>query len=71
MVAAIQAFGHDMAVVPLTGTVTFLFTDIQGSTQLWEEHREEMSAALAEHDRIIRQAIASQGGQVSRRAGMG
>ena len=60
-----------MDVVPPTGIVTFLFTDIEGSTQLWEEHREKMSGALAEHDRIIRQAIDSQGGQVFSTGGDG
>ncbi|MCP4958998.1 MAG: adenylate/guanylate cyclase domain-containing protein [Actinomycetia bacterium] len=29
-----------------TGTVTFLFTDIEGSTRLWEDHPNEMEAAL-------------------------
>ena len=29
-----------------TGTVTFLFTDIEGSTKLWEDHRAAMQAAL-------------------------
>ncbi len=33
-----------------TGTVTFLFTDIEGSTTRWEQHREVMRAALARHD---------------------
>jgi len=36
-----------------TGTVTFLFTDIEGSTQLWERSREAMRAALPVHDAII------------------
>ncbi len=36
-----------------TGTVTFLFTDIEGSTRLWEEHPEEMQVALARHDAIL------------------
>jgi class 3 adenylate cyclase len=35
---------------PPTGTVTFLFTDIEGSTRWWEERRDEMRAALDEHD---------------------
>ena len=37
-----------MAELP-TGTVTFLFTDLEGSTRLWEEHPEVMKAALARH----------------------
>jgi predicted ATPase len=45
-----------------TGTVTFLFTDIEGSTRLLEELGDRYSAALAEHRRIIREAVASHGG---------
>lgn len=41
------------------GTITFLFTDIQGSTQLWEKHPEAMKIALANHDAILREAIES------------
>ena len=37
-----------------TGTVTFLFSDIEGSTRLWEEYPEAMKAALARHDAILR-----------------
>ena len=45
------------------GTVTFLFTDIEGSTKLWEAHPEAMQAALARHDFVVhcltlKQAIA-------------
>lgn len=35
-----------------TGTVTFLFTDIEGSTRLWEQQPEAMEAALARHDAL-------------------
>ena len=41
---------------PPTGTVTFLFTDIEGSTKLWERHPEAMQRALARHDEILRRA---------------
>ena len=47
-----------------TGTVTFLFTDIVGSTSLWEKMPNEMQASLAQHHTILRQAIESNGGQV-------
>jgi predicted ATPase/class 3 adenylate cyclase len=47
-----------------TGTVTFLFTDIEGSTQRWERDVEAMSAALARHDALMREAIESNGGFV-------
>jgi predicted ATPase/class 3 adenylate cyclase len=47
-----------------SGTVTFLFTDIEGSTRLWEQHPQLMQDALARHDAILRQAIAAQAGVV-------
>ena len=40
-----------------SGTVTFLFTDLEGSTRLWEEHPDAMPAALARHDELLRAAI--------------
>jgi class 3 adenylate cyclase len=42
-----------VAEVP-SGTVTFLFTDLEGLTRLWEDHREAMQGALARHDKILR-----------------
>src|SRR5215218_5745365 len=57
-----------MADLP-TGTVTFLFTDIEGSTRLWEQHPEAMRAALARHDAILRQAIQAQCGHVFKTIG--
>jgi len=47
-----------------TGTVTFLFTDIEGSTQLWQQYRDAMTAALARHHAILKDAITAHGGQV-------
>lgn len=47
-----------------TGTVTFLFTDIEGSTALWQQHPAEMPEALARHHTILRQAIESHRGYV-------
>ena len=52
-----------------TGTVTFLFTDIEGSTQLWEKAPEAMRMALARHDEIVRRAIESNGGAVFKTIG--
>src|SRR6516164_1725583 len=49
---------------PPSGTVTFLFTDIEGSARLWEDHPESMRAALARHDQILNDAIACNGGFV-------
>ncbi len=50
---------------------TFLLTDIEGSTRLWETHGEVMGAALAVHDRILRHAIESRGGTVVKTTGDG
>ncbi len=47
-----------------TGTVTFLFTDIQGSTPLWERDPERMAEALQAHNLALRTAIESHGGVV-------
>ncbi|MFL5735007.1 MAG: adenylate/guanylate cyclase domain-containing protein, partial [Chloroflexia bacterium] len=52
-----------------TGTVTFLFTDIEGSTRLWEEQRENMSAALSRHDELLRKVIEDDGGYVFKTVG--
>jgi predicted ATPase/class 3 adenylate cyclase len=57
-----------MAHVP-TGTVTFLFTDIEGSTKLWEQSPESMRAALTRHDAILREAIEGHGGFVFKTVG--
>ncbi len=46
------------------GTVTFLFTDIEGSTRLWEQFPAEMGAALARHDALLREAIEHNNGAV-------
>src|SRR5262245_15105508 len=52
-----------------TGTVTFLFTDIEGSTQLWEQHPDAMRLALARHDACLNAAIESNGGHVFKTVG--
>ncbi len=52
-----------------TGTLTFLFTDIEGSTKLWEQHPSAMTVALARHDDILRQVIESHGGHVFKTVG--
>ena len=53
------------------GTVTFLFTDIEGSTQLWERHPEAMQAALARHDALLRQLVEANHGTVIKTTGDG
>ena len=45
-----------------SGAVTFLFTDIEGSTRLVKALRERYPQVLAEHRRLVRAAIAGQGG---------
>jgi class 3 adenylate cyclase len=52
-----------------TGTVTFLFTDIEGSTPLWEQHPAAMTAALARHDALMRRTMASHLGYVFKTVG--
>ena len=47
-----------MAELP-AGTVTFLFTDLEVSTRLWEAEPEAMQPALARHDAILRDAVAA------------
>jgi class 3 adenylate cyclase len=51
--------------------VTLLFTDIEGSTRLWEAHPDEMRVALARHDLLVRDAIDRAGGRVVKPAGDG
>ena len=54
-----------------SGTVTFLFTDIEGSTPLWDAHPSAMGGALARHDEILRAAIDAGGGYVFATGGDG
>lgn len=54
-----------------TGTVTFLFTDIEGSTQLWEKFPAEMNTALAKHDAILKERIESNRGHIIKTTGDG
>ena len=50
-------------------TITFLFTDVEGSTRLWETDPRTMSVALARHDALLHGAIADAGGTVFKTAG--
>jgi predicted ATPase/class 3 adenylate cyclase len=54
-----------------TGTVTFVFTDLEGSTRRWEEHPDAMKLALARHDAILGEAVASHGGRIVKSTGDG
>jgi class 3 adenylate cyclase len=53
------------------GTVTFLLTDIEGSTRLWETEPEAMTVALQRHDRLLAEVIAEHGGVVVTSRGEG
>jgi serine/threonine-protein kinase len=64
-IAAMQA----AAVAPPSGTITFLFTDIEGSTQLWEKHPQAMPGALERHNQLLRRAVESHGGFVFKTVG--
>jgi class 3 adenylate cyclase len=49
-----------------SGTVTFLFTDVEGSTRLLRQLRDRYGA-LGEHQRLLREAFAAHGGEEVRR----
>ncbi|WP_231744659.1 adenylate/guanylate cyclase domain-containing protein [Mycobacterium sp. GA-1199] len=57
--------------VPPTGVVTFLFTDIEGSTRRWESDADAMRVALACHDKVLRSAIETHDGFVFSHSGDG
>ena len=59
-----------MADLP-TGTVTFLFSDVEGSTRLWEEHPETMRNVLARHDALAAAVIDQYGGILVKSRGEG
>ena len=54
-----------------TGTVTFLFTDIEGSTERWQRDSGLMAEALAKHDQLIRSVVQRHGGVVFKHTGDG
>src|SRR5215213_8328724 len=54
-----------------TGTVTFLFTDIEDSTRMWERYPQAMSEALSRHDEILRTVIEANDGSVVKTTGDG
>ena len=60
----IDATQVEVTTAPPTGTVTFLFTDIEGSTRLSQHYPEAMPALFARHDQILRQAIEAHNGLV-------
>jgi predicted ATPase/class 3 adenylate cyclase len=52
-----------------SGTVTFLFSDIEGSTERWERDRNAMAAAVARHDTLLRAMLESHGGYIFKTVG--
>jgi predicted ATPase/class 3 adenylate cyclase len=64
--------GRDLKSQPAampTGTVTFLFSDVEGSTERWEAHREAMTEAMRRHDALLHAAIDAHGGCVFKTIG--
>ncbi|HVL82401.1 MAG TPA: tetratricopeptide repeat protein [Actinomycetota bacterium] len=57
--------------MPTTATVTFLLTDVEGSTRLWEGDPEAMSHALARHDELVGGAVARHAGELVKPRGEG
>ncbi|MEO6912937.1 MAG: tetratricopeptide repeat protein, partial [Candidatus Baltobacteraceae bacterium] len=54
-----------------TGTVTFLFTDVEASTRRWEAGSQAMAAAVARHDALLQTVVEHQGGYLFKRLGDG
>jgi WD40 repeat protein/class 3 adenylate cyclase/DNA-binding winged helix-turn-helix (wHTH) protein len=70
--ASLAAPGAERVGRPLpTGVVTFLLTDIEGSTPLWERVPDAMSAAIQRHDELIEHAVSGAGGVVLKARGEG
>src|SRR5512147_512262 len=61
---------HSSEMLP-SGTLTFLFTDIEGSTQMWDQHPEQMRISMRRHDELIESAVEQQAGVVVRPRGEG
>jgi predicted ATPase/class 3 adenylate cyclase len=57
--------------VSSAGALTFLFTDLESSTRLWEQFGDAMAAALARHDALLRTAVERNGGRVVKTTGDG
>ncbi len=51
--------------------LVFLFTDIEGSTRLWEEHTGAMTPVIARHDEILRELVEGHGGRITKHTGDG
>ena len=62
---------YSMRPEPASRTLTFLFTDIEGSTRLWELSQQAMKLALERHDAILRGAVEGSRGQIVKTIGDG
>ena len=62
---------RDQAAAAPSGVVTFLFTDIEGSTRRWEADADGMRRALAAHDELMRDTIAAHNGWLFKHTGDG
>ena len=60
-----------MTPAPPTGQVTFLLTDIQGSTRMWERASQVMPDVLARHDELMRTSVGDHGGLLIKSKGEG
>jgi predicted ATPase/class 3 adenylate cyclase len=63
--------GGRLTIMPENPTLTFLFTDIEGSTSKWEEQPEQMAQAVGHHDALLRDAVLSHGGRIVKTTGDG
>jgi predicted ATPase/class 3 adenylate cyclase len=54
-----------------SGTLTFLFTDLEGSTALWEAHPEVMAEAVTRHEELLSGSVVAHGGHVVKTTGDG
>jgi class 3 adenylate cyclase/tetratricopeptide (TPR) repeat protein len=68
-VRPVEMHMHGRPVPPPSGTITFLFTDIEGSTRRWDRDRAAMQEAVRHHDRLLREAIAAHHGYVFKTIG--
>ncbi|HET9613754.1 MAG TPA: adenylate/guanylate cyclase domain-containing protein, partial [Candidatus Limnocylindrales bacterium] len=70
-VAALAAGSASGASTAASTPATFLITDIEGSTRLWEEQPTAMAAALARHDALLRAVVEGHGGSIIKTTGDG
>ena len=66
-----RVVARGLGVHDASSVTAFLFTDIEGSTRLWEQEPERMRPALARHDALARTAVEGHGGTVVKMTGDG